>query len=139
MKKNWELDDIIDHFTFLPNEFAQIGNKTGETRLGFGVMFKFFQHEARFPYNKNEIPTEIIEYIAKQLEVAPFIFDKYDWNGRNIKYHRSQIRTFFGFKEATLEDIQTTKDWLCKQVLYQNFEIENLKEEAFITIPRIMY
>ena len=42
MKKIWELNEIIDHFTFLPNEFAQIGNKTGETRLGFGVMFKLW-------------------------------------------------------------------------------------------------
>ncbi len=131
MKRIWTLEEIIDHFTFLPNESALIGNKTGETRLGFGVMFKFFQYEARFPNHKNEIPKEIIEYIAKQLDVAPFIFDKYDWQGRNIKYHRSQIRTFFGFKEATMEDVQVIKDWLCKQVLYQNFEVENLKEEAY--------
>jgi hypothetical protein len=131
MKRNWELDEIIDHFTFLPNELTQVGNKTGETRLGFGVMFKYFQYEARFPNYKNEVPIEIIEYIAKQLDVAPFVFDKYDWSGRNIKYHRAQIRTFFGFREATTEDIQLTKEWLCKQVLYQNFEIENLKEEAY--------
>lgn len=98
--------------------------------LVFGVMFKYFQYEARFPNYKNEVPIEIIEYIAKQLDVAPFVFDKYDWSG-NIKYHRAQIRTFFGFREATTKDIQLTKEWLCKQVLYQKFEIENLKEEAY--------
>ena len=60
MKKNWELDDIIDSFTFLPNELDQVGNKTGETRLGFGVMFKFFQHDARFPYHKKEVPMKLL-------------------------------------------------------------------------------
>lgn len=33
MKRHWELDELIDHFTFMPNELTQISNKTGETRL----------------------------------------------------------------------------------------------------------
>lgn len=39
MKRNWELDELIEHFTFLPNEKQQVGNKSGETRLGFAVLF----------------------------------------------------------------------------------------------------
>ncbi|MCF2718911.1 hypothetical protein LWE69_17700 [Paenibacillus sp. UKAQ_18] len=50
MKRNWELDELIEHFTFLPNEMQQMGNKSSETRIGFAVMFKFFQYEARFPF-----------------------------------------------------------------------------------------
>ncbi len=53
----------------LPNELTLLGNKTKETRLGFAVVFKFFQNEARFPNNKNEIPKEVVSYIAKQLKV----------------------------------------------------------------------
>lgn len=105
MKRNWELDELIDNFTFMPNELAQIGNKTGVTRLGFSVLFKFFQHEARFPNNKNEIPKEVVLYIAKQLNLDSVLFDNYDWAGRVIKYHRAQIRDFFGFREPTAEDI----------------------------------
>ncbi|WP_240421682.1 hypothetical protein [Paenibacillus periandrae] len=40
---------MMGDFTFLPNEMQQVGNKSGETRLGFSVLFKFFQYEARFP------------------------------------------------------------------------------------------
>ncbi|AJY74626.1 hypothetical protein VN24_08590 [Paenibacillus beijingensis] len=33
MKRSWELDELIEHFTFLPNEMQQVGNKSGEMRL----------------------------------------------------------------------------------------------------------
>lgn len=67
MKRNWELDELIEHFTFLPNEMQQMGNKSSETRIGFAVMFKFFQYEARFPFHKFEVPKTVISYIAKQI------------------------------------------------------------------------
>jgi hypothetical protein len=35
VKRNWELDELIEHFTILPNEMQLIENKTGETRIGF--------------------------------------------------------------------------------------------------------
>lgn len=42
MKRNLELDELIEHFTILPNEMKLIENKTGETRIGFAVLLKFF-------------------------------------------------------------------------------------------------
>lgn len=116
MKRHWDLDDLIDHFTIMPNEYSLLSNKTGETRLGFAVLLKFFQFEARFPSHKNEIPKEIIIYIAKQLNIDSFLFDGYDWAGRVIKYHRSQIRDFLGFHEATVEETENVTDWLSKHV-----------------------
>jgi hypothetical protein len=106
LKRNWLLEDLIEHFTFLPNELSQLSNKTGSTRLGFAVLFKFFQYEARFPFHKREIPKDVVLYIAKQLSLEASLLEDYDWNGRSIKYHRSQIRDFFGFKEPTVNDIE---------------------------------
>jgi hypothetical protein len=131
LKKYWELEELIDNFTFLPNEFSQLGNKTRETRLGFAVLFKFFQYEARFPIYKNEIPKEIVVYIAKQLKIDFKLFENYNWEGRSIKYHRLQIRTFFGFREVTDIDVEEMTNWLSKQVFYNELNIENLKEEAY--------
>lgn len=106
LKRNWELDELIDHFTFLPNELSLIRNKTRETRLGFAVMFKFFQFEARFPYSKNEIPKVVIKYISKQTQVEESLFENYDINSRTFFNHKAQIREFFGFRESTNEDAQ---------------------------------
>lgn len=49
MKRNWNEDELLEHFVVLPIERKLIGNKTGASRLGFAVLLKYFQQEARFP------------------------------------------------------------------------------------------
>jgi TnpA family transposase len=131
MKRNWVLEDLIEHFTIMPNEQAQLSNKAGATRLGFAVLFKFFQYEAKFPSNKGDIPKDVLLYIAKQLNLEASLLDEYDWNGRSIKYHRAQIRDFFEFKEPTADDIQSITEWLSDHVFYHDADLENLKYEAY--------
>lgn len=131
MKRNWELDELIDHFILMPDEQELIQLKGGNTRLGFAIMFKFFQYEARFPHTKSEIPKKVIEYIAKQLEMNPDIFSEYDWTGRTITYHRSEIRNYFEFREATLQDVDLMIDWLCQNVLYHSHEFNYIEEKVY--------
>ncbi|SHK41876.1 DUF4158 domain-containing protein [Tepidibacter formicigenes] len=131
MKQNWQMDELIEYFTFLPHELSSIGNKTGANRLGFAVLFKYFQYEARFPSNKSDIPKAIIQYIAKQLDLDPNTLYNYDWTGRSIQYHKAQIRDFFGFKLVTVNDTQEVTDWLIKHINHHNAEAEYLKTEAY--------
>jgi len=60
MKRQWENEKLIEHWILDPWGLAQVGNKTGATRLGFAVLLKFFQREGRFPFSKNEIPGVVI-------------------------------------------------------------------------------
>jgi TnpA family transposase len=131
LKRHWELEDLIEHFTLLPNELATLGNKTGETRLSFAVMLKHFQYEARFPNHKHEIPKEVIRYIAKQLALNEELFEHYDWKGRSVKYHRVQIRDFFGFREATVDDTNNVSEWLCNRILYYDSDFDHLKVQVY--------
>lgn len=108
-----------------------IENKTGETRIGFAVLLKFFQNEARFPTHKYEVPKAVISYIAKQIFSEPELYAKYDWTGRSITYHRTQIREFFGFREDTIEDAQEMTEWLYQHVLHYDHEFEHLKERVY--------
>ncbi|WP_223070530.1 DUF4158 domain-containing protein [Paenibacillus caui] len=130
MKRNWELEELIEHFTLLPNELELIENKFDETRLGFAALLKFFQFEARFPKHKFEIPRTILAYIAKQLSLDPNLYSKYDWEGRSIKRHRVQIREFFGFREATVQDAEEMTQWLCEHVLYHDQDPKHI--ETFV-------
>lgn len=81
--------------------------------------------------NKYDIPKEVILYISKQLGIEASTFDNYDWAGRIIKYHRAQIREYFNFREPTLEDINSISEWICKNVLYYDLDLEHLKAEAY--------
>ena len=44
-----ELEELIECWTLDEGEFELVGNKSGATRLGFSLMLKFFELEARFP------------------------------------------------------------------------------------------
>lgn len=91
MKRNWELDELIEHFTILPNEMKLIENKTGE----------------------------------------PELYAQYDWTGRSITYHRTQIREFFGYREDVLEDAREFTDWLCRDILYQDHDFEHIQAHVY--------
>jgi len=48
MKRQWENEELVEYWILSPWDLAQVGNKTGTTRLGFAVLLKF-QCEGRFP------------------------------------------------------------------------------------------
>ncbi len=130
MKQTWELEELIEHFTVIPEEMRLIGNKYGSTRLGFAVSLKFFQYQGRFPKGRQEINQEIINYVAKQVGVPADSFQEYDWNGRSIKYHRAQIREFMGFRESTSEDMEQIKLWLQTNILPQEMQMDRVREHV---------
>ncbi len=131
MKRNWEIDELIEHWTLLPDELALLGNKTRVTRLGFAVLLKYFQQQAYFPPIKPELPTVVINHIADQVGVSPEDYQQYDWSGRMAMYHRNQIREFFGFRRATVEDAKALVDWLLTSVLSRVAALEHLKEIVY--------
>src|ERR1035438_5815755 len=130
MKRNWELDELIEHFTIMPNEMSLVGNKTGETRLGFAVLLKFFQLEAKFPDSISEVPGVVVDYIAKQVQTYVSL-KNYNVNSRAHYYHKAQIREFLGFRSVTTEDTNNLSEWLSKYLIYNDADLDNLKEEAY--------
>lgn len=112
-------------------DLAQLSNKTGATRLGFAVLLKFFQREARFPAFKNDVPGVVITFVATQVGVAPEAYLQYDWQGRTIKDHRAEIRKLFEFRESTVADGDQMKQWLIAEGLPQEHQEECLREEAY--------
>ncbi|MEU7747952.1 hypothetical protein [Nonomuraea sp. NPDC049158] len=45
MRREWELEDLLDCWTLDEQERAVLANKSGATRLGFGLMLKYFELE----------------------------------------------------------------------------------------------
>jgi hypothetical protein len=131
MKRDWEADELAEHWTLLPGERDLLANKSGATRLGFAVLLKFFQCEARFPQSRQEVPLAVVAFVARQVGVSAACYAEYDWNGRAIKYHRAQIRSFLGFREATVRDTEALAAWLSEHVLPQAHADEHVKAAAY--------
>ena len=129
MKRDWNADELAKHWTLLSGEKPLLANKTGAMRLGFAVLLKFFQHEGRFPRQRQEVPDITVEYVACQIDVAPGEWPRYDWDGRTIKYHRAQIRAFLDFREATVEDGEALTAWLVEHVLPHDLHPDHLRDQ----------
>ena len=50
MQRHWEFDDLVEHVTLLPHEYALIATiHAPHNRLGFAVLLKFFLYAGHFP------------------------------------------------------------------------------------------
>src|SRR5215469_10103236 len=112
MKRQWDIEELIEHFTLLPADIAFLAQKSGATRLGCALLLKCFQFEGRFPHARHEIPKAVVDYVAHQLKVEESLFAQYDWDGRTIKSHRTQIRDYLEFRKATTLDAEEMTNWL---------------------------
>ena len=130
MKRNWQPEELIEHWTLLEAELALLTKKTASNRLGLALLLKFFQYEGRFPLSKAEIPSNAIRYVADQLKISPDLLNSYDFNGRTIKAHRVLLRDFLGFREATVKDAQALTKWVETQVLAYDLKLESLQIAA---------
>ena len=130
MKRNWQPEELIEHWTILPIELELLNKKTATNRLGIALLLKYFQDQGCFPTSKTEIPNDVISYVAKFLKIPPDRFDRYDWQGRTIIRHRALIRNFLGVTEATVKDAIELTAWLETQVLAYDLKLESLEIAA---------
>lgn len=122
----------MERWTLFPDELALVAGRTGYTRLGFAVVLRFFAGEGRFPRDKHEVPAEVLRFVGEQVgtgpEAGPEGWLRYDWGGGSVKYHRAQIREFFGFREATTQDGEDVAGWLLAEVLPREQDARKLQE-----------
>jgi TnpA family transposase len=130
MKKELTQDELIENWTLAPGELVLLMNKSGPGRMGFAALLKFFQAQGRFPSSECDVPEEAVEYLVRQTKVAPSSWGEYDWLGRTIKYHRAEIRSLFGFREAITEDGEAVMVWLREHVLAQERHPERILTAA---------
>lgn len=64
VRREWAVEDLVADWTLVEADRALLGNKSGATRLGFAVLLKFFELEARFPAAPDEVPAAAVAYVA---------------------------------------------------------------------------
>jgi hypothetical protein len=131
MKRQWDEEELGEQWTLAPEELALLANKAGPTRLGFAVLLKTFARDGRFPRSRQEVTAAVVVHLAKQVGVSAEQYLQYDWTGRTIKYHRAQIRAFFGFREATVQDAQAWSTWLLDNQVPHEQRVDQLREAAY--------
>jgi Resolvase, N terminal domain/Domain of unknown function (DUF4158) len=92
--------ELVEHWTLLDGDRALVAGKRGATRLGFALLLKFYTCHGRFPNGPDELREEAVEFVARQIHVAPGELPTCEWSGRTIEYHRAQIRQPLAFASA---------------------------------------
>jgi hypothetical protein len=87
-----ELDELVEHWTLLDGERELVAGKRGTTRLVFALMLKFYGRHGRFPDGDGDLPREVVEFVARQVGVAPADLRRYEFSGRTVEYHRGSSR-----------------------------------------------
>ncbi|MGV8949439.1 MAG: DUF4158 domain-containing protein, partial [Candidatus Paracaedibacter sp.] len=88
MKQNWTMEELEELWTLQPDELTLLDNRTKENKLGFALIFKYFQITSFFPKEISDIPKAIIFHIAKQINVASKIAQSYKWNKKSSEAYR---------------------------------------------------
>ena len=111
-----DLDELVERFTLLPDELALLRNKTGATRLGFAMLLKHLIWKGQFPRGPSDLPDEAVEFVARQVKVPAADIAFYDWDGRQIKAHRRELRETLGWRPCSVADAEKLTDWLAEHV-----------------------
>ena len=89
MKRHWDEHDLGERWSLTHDEFDLLRNRTGQSRIGFAVLLKFFQVDGRFPNERREVPGAALDYVAAQVAVSPEKFSKYEFGGRSCERDRA--------------------------------------------------
>ena len=122
-------DELVEHWTLIGGELAEVAGKRGPTRLAFALLLKFYTRRGRFPRGRGELPDEAVAYVARQVKVPASDLGLYEWSGRTFEYHRAQIRTFLGFREYTVADAGKLTAWLAEHACHRERHPERVREE----------
>ena len=76
MRDDWSLDELVASWTLVGQDWELIGNKTGATRLGFALMLKFFELEARFPSAGSDFAEVVVGFVATPALVCSVLTGK---------------------------------------------------------------
>lgn len=124
---------MIDIFNLSDDELSRVQAKnTSKNKLGFAILLKYFQLESHYPKHVKFIDPLMLRSIANQLNILPSRLGNFDWEGRSTERFRREIREFLGFREATLQDIDSLKTWLSKEVFPKAVKKPQQIEHAYI-------
>ena len=106
-------DTFIENFSLTPEDTKLIERIRSEKNiLGFAVLLKALKYRGYPTPRRDQIPIEVVEQIAAQLELSPVLLQEFRWKGRVFKYHLSIIREYTGFRPCRPNEKGIISKWL---------------------------
>ncbi len=88
------------------------------------------------PVGASDLPDGVVEFVARQLRVAPADIGSYEWTGRSVERHRAQIRERLSFRECTVVDADQLAAWQAENVAELERRPERVRDELLARCRR---
>jgi hypothetical protein len=111
------------------DERAFVAKKNAANRLDAALLLKSFQRDGRFPNSTSTLDREVVLYVMQQLGVGAVAVGTIA--ARTLGRIRAEIRTFCGFREASVDDAERLTQWVCDHAVAQSRN-QDLLVEAFM-------
>lgn len=120
--------DMESRWSLTTADHVLVAAKSQGNRLGFAALLLFFRNHGRFPRTKTEIGHEVIEHIARHLDVLSPPGGVFNFSDRTAERHRAEIRALLGFREPTNADSDALAAWLQLQIIDSSHDHEQLAQ-----------
>jgi hypothetical protein len=92
MKLVWSAEELVEHWSVEPKDWANIPDTAEEAGcLGFVAQLTFYRMWARFPDGRADFAPTVFAYLTEQLGISDATIEGYDWHGRTGRRHRRLI------------------------------------------------
>lgn len=136
-------NEELNHFFLLFQQEHQevLPLRRNHNRLGFAVQLGCLRYLGFFPDDLSSIPTQVIDYVAQQLNLPPGLMQQYGQRSSTIRNHQRQIQALLGYHRATPSELSSLENWLQQRALEHDkpsllFEIacDYLKQRFIIRV-----
>ena len=101
--------EVIRHYTLSEDDFDGIMRKRLDaSRLGYALALCLMRHPGRSLEQGEALPVQIVGYVARQLGIAPGVFDNSPERDRERRKHLAEAMRRFGYRpfdRAALKDL----------------------------------
>ena len=105
--------DLVTFFTLTKNDFRLLTKLHNNTnRLGFALQTGTLRWLGFVPENLAEAPTEIVEFLARQISASPELIRKYGTRPQTRTDHLAEIEDYLGFHKMNPAEESEIEEWL---------------------------
>ena len=129
-KDTYSEEELAEFFFLSQSERLFVDDCRSDTnRLVVAVLLKSLPYLGYFP-ELQDVPHQVLSFVAKQLDVYKRSASKYSWDGRTKKYHFAIIRKETGYRFPTAKDKEELESWLREDATTKCQTYEELFELA---------
>lgn len=109
-------ETLLRHYTLADDDIEHIrSRRRAHNRFGFALQLCVFRYPGRLLQPGEIIPSEITEFLATQLGIAPEDLTEYAHRAETRREHLADLREIYGYKMFSGQGARDLKTWLVRE------------------------